>query len=278
MSSEGETKMNNRIKISDFVHVTGSTLKTVMYYHKIGLLPEPERSSGGYRLYGPTELSRMQIIKHLKFLGLDLKRIKEVLGDINDPRTIRDVLNSFREELLVEKKNLEERVEQIERLLKEEEVSLDIEIVSSSSFQMITSILGTDKMGEYAKTCPELFTQHRKVYEILDDFKWGEDYGETFRALAELFNEHPQEYQSALDLGTRLSKLAQLPEDDPEVDALARESAEFIKGIPQLKEILIKQSDIKKSYKNQYNNLVSNIISTAQIKHGLLLQQYLLKD
>jgi len=39
---EGGITVKNRIKISDFVKLTGSTLKTIIYYHKIGLLPEPE--------------------------------------------------------------------------------------------------------------------------------------------------------------------------------------------------------------------------------------------
>lgn len=98
--------MNNRIKISDFVKLTGSTLKTVIYYHKIGLLQEPERSMAGYRLYGPAELSRMQTIKHLKGLGLDLKRIKEILGDIEHHKTLREVLESLQAELIAEKKTL----------------------------------------------------------------------------------------------------------------------------------------------------------------------------
>lgn len=73
--------MENRIKIGDFIKLTGSTLKTIIYYHKIGLLPEPHRSAAGYRLYGPEELNRMRLIKRLKSLGLDLHRIKEVIGD-----------------------------------------------------------------------------------------------------------------------------------------------------------------------------------------------------
>ncbi|HWQ42280.1 MAG TPA: MerR family DNA-binding transcriptional regulator [Desulfosporosinus sp.] len=51
--------MKNRIKIGDFVKLTGSTLKIIIYYHKIGLLPEPGRSPGGYRLYGAGELTQM---------------------------------------------------------------------------------------------------------------------------------------------------------------------------------------------------------------------------
>ncbi len=68
--------MKNQIKISDFVN-DWKHIKTILYYHKIGLLQEPERSQGGYRLYGAAELTRMQFIKRLKSLGLDLKRIKE---------------------------------------------------------------------------------------------------------------------------------------------------------------------------------------------------------
>jgi len=87
--------MNNRIKIGHFVQLTGSTLKTVLYYHKIGLLQEPQRSAAGYRLYGSAELSRMQLIKHLKSLGLDLRRIKEMLGDADDNKTLQEVLHLF---------------------------------------------------------------------------------------------------------------------------------------------------------------------------------------
>lgn len=270
--------MENRIKIGDFVKLTGSTLKTVLYYHKIGLLQEPERSSGGYRLYGPAELTRMQIIKHLKCLGLDLKRTKEILGDIHNHKTLREVLQTLQAELLSEKKSLEERIAKIEKLLSEDKVSLDEDSFASPSFQMITEILGPDQIEKYARTCPELFDQQRKVYSILDDFQWGEDYQETFRALAEFFKAHPQEYQISLDYGARLARLAQLSEDDPEVEALARESAEFIKSMPQLMEILGKQAGIKKPLASLYNDIVANVISPAQVKHGQLLQQYLASE
>lgn len=272
---KGGIAVNNRIKISDFAKLTGSTLKTVIYYHKIGLLPEPKRSPAGYRLYGPAELTRMRLIKRLRALGLDLKRIKEILGDLHNYRTMREVLQSLRVELLNEKKSLEERVAKIEMLLSKDTVLLEEDNFESSSFQMITEILGQDQIEKYARTCPELFDQQRKVYSILDNFHWGEDYQETFRALAEFFKAHPQQYQVSLDLGVRLARLAQLSEDDPEVEALARESAEFIKSMPQLMEILGKQPGIKKPLTSLYNDMVAKVVSPAQVKHGQLLQQYL---
>lgn len=267
--------MKNRIKISDFVKLTGSTLKTVRYYHQIGLLQEPERSLGGYRLYGSAELTRMQIIKQLKYLGLDLKHIKEILGDIHNQKTLREVLQALQEELLIEKKSLEERIAKIEKLLSEDSAPLDEDSIASSSFQMILDILEPEQIEKYARICPKLFEQQRKVYSILDEFQWGEDYQETFRALAEFFKTHPKEYQISLDYGVRLARLSQLSEDDPEVETLARESAEFIKSIPQLMDILGKQAGIKKPLVNVYNDMVANVISPAQVKHGQLLQKYL---
>lgn len=215
----------NRIKISDFVKLTGSTLKTINYYHKIGLLPEPERSAGGYRLYGPADLNRMRLIKRLKSLGLDLKKIKEIIGILPNPRTSREVLECLRHELLNEKKTLEERLAKINILLSEDALPLDEDIFDSPSFQMITNILGADQIEKYARTCPEIYDQHRKLYSILDDFQWGEDFHEPFGFLAEYFKTHPEHCQLALESGARWEELFHVSEDDPRIEAFARESA-----------------------------------------------------
>lgn len=267
--------MSNRIKISDFVKLTGTTLKTIKYYHKIGLLQEPERTPGGYRLYGPAELSRMQVIKHLKSLGLNLKSIKKILGDIYNPKTLREALQSLRADLLREKKSLEERMEKIDSLLNEETVMLEGDVCNSDSFQMISDILGPQQIANYERISPELFNQQRKVFGILDDFQWGEDYQENFRALADYFNAHPEQYQIALDFRLRLAKLSHLPEDSPEIETLARESAEFIKSIPELRKLLCNKPGIKKPLESLYHDMAANVLSPARIKHMKLLQKYL---
>ncbi|UWG98981.1 MerR family transcriptional regulator [Dehalobacter sp. DCM] len=267
--------MKNQINISDFVKLTGSTPKTIIYYHKIGLLPEPERSKSGYRLYGATELARMQSINHLKSLGLELKRIKEVLGDSRNDKTLREVLESLRFDLENQKQSLEERIAKIDILLSEVNVRVDENFCSSPSFQMITEILMPEQIENYAQTCPELFEQQRKVFGILGDFNWGEDYEETFRSLAEYFKVHPEQYQLSLDYRMRLSKLSKLSEDDPEIDILARESADFIKSIPQLRAMLCNHPGMKKPLESVYLDMVARVISPARLKHMQLFQKYL---
>ena len=267
--------MNNQIKISEFAKLTKSTLKTVMYYHKIGLLQDPKRSASGYRLYGAEELTRMRMIRHLKLLGLELKQIKEILGDIHNQRTLRQVLESLHIELLNEKKNIENQISKVEMILNEDVVSVKEDSFGSESFQMITEILKSDQIEDYKQACPELYEQQSNIFCIIEDFQWGEDYKDNFKAIAEYFKEHPEQYKISLDFGRRLAKLSQMSENDPEIENLARDGAEFIKNIPFLKEMLFDKYGFGEPNESIYNEMVNEILSPAQIKHKQLIQKYL---
>lgn len=267
--------MDNQIKISDFVKLTGSTLKTVLYYHKIGLLKEPKRSASGYRLYGAEELSRMRMIKHLKNLGLNLKQIKEILGDANEQTNLNEVLKALQTDLLKEKRRIDEQLSKIETLLKQQIVPLEKTPFESEVFEMVTNILETTEVEKQIHGYTELFEQQRNIFGIIEDFKWGKDYKDNFVEIAEYFKLHPEKYKIALEFGKRLAKLKELPEDDPEIEALAKEGADFIKSIPLLKEKLCNQSGFGMPYENLFNKLTDDYLSPAQRKHKKLIQKYL---
>ncbi|MDP4144855.1 MAG: MerR family transcriptional regulator [Bacillota bacterium] len=267
--------MDNYIKISDFAKLTNSTIKTVMYYHKIGLLQQPKRSQSGYRLYGANELARMRMIKHLKSFGLDLKEIKEILGDSHASRTLKQVLQSLHVELTNEKKNIENQISKVEKLLSQEIISIKEDTFDSESFQIITEILKPEQVQDYKQTCPELYEQQNKIMGIIESFKWGENYQDKFSALAEYFKDNPNHYRTALEFGKRLANLSQLSENDPRIELLARESAEFIKSVPFLKEMLFDKSGFGKPYEGLYGNIIGNILSPAQLKHKQLIEKYL---
>jgi len=59
---------------------TGVTVRTLRYYDRIGLLPPAEGRPGGARLYGMEALRRLQQIRTLKFVGLSLEEIRELLS------------------------------------------------------------------------------------------------------------------------------------------------------------------------------------------------------
>lgn len=58
----------------------GIGLETVRYYERIGLLEEPMRTTSGYRVYGPEDLSRLMFIKRAKALGFSLDDIRELIA------------------------------------------------------------------------------------------------------------------------------------------------------------------------------------------------------
>ncbi|MEQ8174619.1 MAG: MerR family transcriptional regulator [Syntrophomonadaceae bacterium] len=270
--------MENRIKIGDFVKLTGCTLKAINYYHKIGLLPEPQRSAGGYRLYGPADLNRLRLIKRLKALGMDLKQIKEIVGELPNPRTSREVLESLRLELLNEMKNLEERLAKIDSLLSENSLHLDKDIFDSPSFQMMTDILGGEQIDKYARTSPEIYEQHRKLYGIMDDFQWGKEYKNSFRILAEYFQTHPEQYQLALELGARWQELSHVSEDDPRIEAFARESAALVKNMAPVKELYRTDKGKQNPFEGLFQEMVTGVLTPAQIKYREYFKKFLQSD
>ena len=263
--------MENGIKIGDFVKLTGSTLKTVRYYHKIGVLPRPEPTEVGYRLYGPAELNRMRLIKHLKSLGLDLKRIKKILGDVNNNATLQEVLQLLRNELVFDQKTIAERIAKIDKMLAQNSVHLDQDSFESSTFQKMAEILGADQIDKYAQICPEIYHQHQKLYGILDDFQWNECYQASFRTLAEFWKKHPEQYEIALDYGARCARLASLSEDDPEIEHLALETAEFVRSIHLLDEFNLQFQPLY----SLRNEMIVDTLPPARKKFDQLLQQYL---
>lgn len=54
--------------------------RTIRYYERIGVLPEPARSEAGYRLYGRRDIERLAFIGKAKRLALSLPEIQEILA------------------------------------------------------------------------------------------------------------------------------------------------------------------------------------------------------
>jgi DNA-binding transcriptional MerR regulator len=78
-------------KVSEFAAKAGVTVRTLHHYDRLGLLRPGGRSVAGYRLYGERELARLQQITTLKFIGLPLRQIKDLLdrGELDLAATLR---------------------------------------------------------------------------------------------------------------------------------------------------------------------------------------------
>lgn len=261
------------ITIGTFADMTGSTVKTVLYYHRVGLIPEPERSSAGYRLYDAEDLARMRAIRRLKDQGLDIRRIKAILGESGEEKTTHDALQALRAQLLEEREALDMRIGKIDGLLREDTVLPGDE--RSVSFEMIAQVLGPESMGEYESRIPDLFDQTRRVMDMVDGYRWGEDHRDDMRDIADYFREHPQDYHVALTLGQKLAQLAELDPDDPAVDVFAHEAADFAVGKPELQELLTRQSGLAGARADIYDEVMDGLIPPAQRRFGRLFKRYL---
>ncbi|MBW3590676.1 MAG: heavy metal-responsive transcriptional regulator [Actinobacteria bacterium] len=54
--------------------------RTIRFYESSGVLPEPARTSSGYRDYDGSDLERLKFVKLAQTLGLRLDEISEVLA------------------------------------------------------------------------------------------------------------------------------------------------------------------------------------------------------
>jgi MerR family mercuric resistance operon transcriptional regulator len=57
----------------------GTNIETIRYYERVRLLPTPERSSGGYRLYGTDHLKRLNFIRRARALGFSIDEVRTLL-------------------------------------------------------------------------------------------------------------------------------------------------------------------------------------------------------
>jgi DNA-binding transcriptional MerR regulator len=111
----------------EIADLAGTSLRSVRHYHQVGLLPEPDRLSNGYKQYGVTHLIRLLRIKRLVDLGFGLAQIAD-LGDRDEYP--EEALRALDEDLAA----------QIERLQQ----------VRAEVADMLASRLPTDLPAEFA--------------------------------------------------------------------------------------------------------------------------------
>ena len=68
------------MRIGEVAKQTGCRVQTLRFYEAQGLLPAPERSASGYRLYGHEHVERLNFIRHCRSLDMPLDEIRRLLA------------------------------------------------------------------------------------------------------------------------------------------------------------------------------------------------------
>jgi DNA-binding transcriptional MerR regulator len=71
---------DERLTIGQLARRTGLSVKTIRWYSDQGLVPPAGRTAAGYRLYGIEALARLELVRTLRRLGIDLRTIEGVLA------------------------------------------------------------------------------------------------------------------------------------------------------------------------------------------------------
>ena len=72
-------KVAEGLSIGKLSGQSGVNIETIRYYEKIGVMPAPSRTAGGYRVYGPDHVKRLSFIRRGRELGFRLEELRGLL-------------------------------------------------------------------------------------------------------------------------------------------------------------------------------------------------------
>ena len=75
---------SRHLQIGQLAVEVGLNPRTIRYYEAIGLLPVPQRTDAGYRLYSDADVERLRFIGKAKLVGLSLDEIGEIFKRRSD--------------------------------------------------------------------------------------------------------------------------------------------------------------------------------------------------
>lgn len=106
------------MKIGELATATSTQVETVRYYEREGLLSEPHRSEGNYRIYGATHVERLSFIRHCRGLDMTLDEIRVLLRFKDAPTENCREVNELLDEHIGHVAERIRELRQLERQLK----------------------------------------------------------------------------------------------------------------------------------------------------------------
>jgi MerR family transcriptional regulator, thiopeptide resistance regulator len=143
------------LTVGDLAKRTMVSVRTLHYYDEIGLLSPSYRSEAGYRLYGESDIIRLQQIVSLRQISFSLEQIRECLAQSDF---------SFDRVLSLHTSRLREQIEQSRKLLNRlETISETIKSTAAVSVEDLIQTIEAICMLEKYYTPEQLETlKHRR--------------------------------------------------------------------------------------------------------------------
>jgi MerR family mercuric resistance operon transcriptional regulator len=105
--------MEQRFTIGKVAASAGVNVETIRFYHRRGLLVEPQKEAGGFRYYDEDTIAQLRFIKRAQAIGFSLDEIKGLMR-LNQAGSCQQT-----HDLAVAKLELvEEKIEDLKRIQK----------------------------------------------------------------------------------------------------------------------------------------------------------------
>ena len=152
------------LRIQQFADLAGVTVRTLRHYDRLGLLSPLHRTHSGYRLYRIEDLAQLERILVLRYLGLSLRQIADLLGETarpgQDPSRAQPALA---ETLAAQVSVLRERREGISRVLRAVESAQKAIGTGTHDWTLFQSILKEINMQEKTDWTQQYYSPEAKA-------------------------------------------------------------------------------------------------------------------
>ncbi len=103
----------NTLTIRELATETGVSSKTLRYWESRGLLPKPERTHTGYRMYSAETVQRVLFIRKAKSIGFTLAEIRALVASAKQGGNTCEAVDAWARQKL---KALDQQIELLTRL------------------------------------------------------------------------------------------------------------------------------------------------------------------
>jgi len=161
-------KKQPRWQIGQLANLGATTARAIRLYHAAGLMPEPLRSDGGYRLYGPADLASLIRIRRLRSLGFQVEQIRAILSP-EEPTDLDAALDVLRGDLQRRLEALRATIDVVDGL--RAEVEAGTREVYEALAPTLRAALATDADPE---DTPLLVRLRERLAMLYQDPRWPE--------------------------------------------------------------------------------------------------------
>jgi DNA-binding transcriptional MerR regulator len=92
-----KTLLEKPLRVGELARRTGKTVRALHLYEELGLLQPIHRSKGGFRLYAPSAVQRVEWIQKLQDAGFSLQQLQQLRGMVESADVAQLAMTQVRE-------------------------------------------------------------------------------------------------------------------------------------------------------------------------------------